>query len=597
MPSEVTPQKIQAVVRRGFERTRTYRRAQAMFIKEFVGRYYATTRGTTGEEPLNLLFTTLRTVVPNLVMRNPVNDVTTKVTQYKQYADLLGLALNQSQEDRKLEMILRAWIIDAFFGIGIAKTGISASGEMIQYGDQNIDPGQVYTKLVSIDDFVFDPVCTSLYESSFLGDLIHVPRQILLDTDGYNHDLVKRLPRSKYGDHKKTEEISKRNNSQLEMLELQDYVDVVELWVPEAGALATIPDPRQTTFDEYIRLTDFYGPKEGPYTFLSFTPPVPKNPLPVAPVSLLYDMHIMANRMLVKIMDQADRQKDILGYNPAVADEAEDIRTAKDGDCVAMTDPKGAQIFSYGGQDRGNEAMLGQIQMWYNYMAGNPDQAAGNMTSGTKGSKETATRSNILEGNAAITTDDAKHIIYTQTSEISKKEAWYLHTDPLIEMPLTKRTSGGEQVQLWLTPDQRQGDFLRFMFKIKAKSMTLLNPQVKSKRVMEFGTNLLPAVMNSAMIAMQAGIPFNAVKMLTNIAEEMGITEEVMDWFDDPDFEQKMMMYAGMGPQNAGKAGMAGVLQNDGNPMARSMMSPGQEMNQDAQMGANDGQSMNQGAY
>ncbi|KKL78881.1 hypothetical protein LCGC14_2020400, partial [marine sediment metagenome] len=502
-------------------------------------------------------------------------------------------------------------IIDAFFGIGIAKTGISASGELLQYGDQNIDPGQIYTKLVSIDDFVFDPVCTDLYESALLGDRIRVPRQIMLDTDGYDHDLVMRLPKSKYGDHRKAEEISKRDAAQLEMINLQDYVDVVEVWIPEAQAIATVPDPYQTTFDEYIRLTDYYGPKEGPYTFLSFTPPVPKNPLPVAPVSLLYDIHIMANRMFKKIMDQADRQKDILGYHPSVADEAEDIRTAEDGDSIAMTDPKMAQVFSYGGQSRNNEVMLQEMQMWYNYMAGNPDQMAGNMTAGTKGGKETATRSNILQGNASITTDDAKHIIYTQTAEVGKKEAWYLHTDPLINMPLTKRVSRDEQIQLSLTPEQRQGDVLDFIFKIKAKSMTRLNPEVKSKRVMEFGTNLLPAVINAAMIAAQAGIRFNAQRAITDMAVEMGIEEEVMDWFDDPEFEQKMMMFAHMGPQNAGKASagggssnggggnnsLKGIMQNGQFPGARNTATPQQEFNSTAQDGAVDSQSANFGAY
>ena len=589
MAREVTPSRMQTVVKRGFERVESYARAQAMFVKEFVGQYYTARKGMTGDEPLNLLFTTLRTMVPNLVMRNPVNDVTTRITAYRQYGELLGLALNQSQEDRKLEQVLRAWIIGAFFGLGIVKTGISASGEMIQHGDQNIDPGQIYTKIVSIDDFVFDPVCTDLYESTFCGDRIRVPRQILLDTDGYDHDLVKRLPTSRYGDNKRAEEISKRNMSQLEMLDLQDYVDVVELWVPEAEALVTIPDPTQTTFDKYIRLAEYYGPKEGPYTYLSFTPPVPKNPLPVAPVSLLYDIHLMANRMFTKIMEQADRQKDVLGYHPSVADEAKDIVDAKDGDAIAMTDPKMAQMFSYGGQNRGNEAMLQEMQMWYNYMAGNPDQMAGNLTAGTRGSKETATRSSILQGNASITTDDARHIIYTQTAEISGKEAWYFHTDPLINMPLTKRASGGRQIQLWLTPEQRMGDFLKFVFKIKARSMSYLNPEIRSKRIMEFGTNLIPAIMNAAMVAMQAGLQFNAQKVLTDMAVEMGIEEDVMDWFDDPEFEQKMMMYAQMGPQNPGKAGMAGVLQNNGNPMARNIMSSGQEFNQQAQMGANQG--------
>jgi len=569
-----------------------------MFIKEYVGQYYRTVKGLTGDEPINLIFQTIRSWVPNLVMQNPINKVNTRFTDQGFYAELLGLALNQVDEDIKLKQVLRGWVVAALFGLGIIKVGLAASGEMIQFGDKKIDPGQLYAELVDLDDFVFDPACTSLDKSTFLSSRIRTPRQLLLDTDGYDHDLVVKLPKSRMNVNSNVENMTKQQTAVVEMYTLQDYVDVVELHVPDADALVTISDPDQIILPNYLRTTDYNGPKEGPYNFLSFTPPVPNNPLPIAPVSIWYDLHKMANRMFQKTMNQADRQKDVMLYSPAESDGADDIVEAKDGDALASNDPASAKVVSYGGQNRENSAMLGQIQMWYNYCAGNPNQMAGNMTQGTKGSQETATRSSILQSNANISIEDARDILYDATAGINRSLAWYLHTDPFINIPLTKRKTGGEQQQLFLTPDQRSGDFLKFAFRIVSRSMSKLDPTIRSKRIQDFATNILPGVMNAAMVAMQMGQPCNPTRILTDIATELGIIEDVMDWFDDPGFQQKLKIMAAMGPQNAGKAQGPGTGKTDQpNPLARPIATPQQEFNQDSQMGAADSQSSNQGVY
>lgn len=601
MAEQVSPAKIQQTVKQGFERLKNYRAATAMFVKEYAGHYYRNAQGLTGEEPINLIFNTIRAMVPNLVMKNPVNQIVTPYVAHKEYAELLSMGLNSVERQIKLKQTLRAWIVSALFGWGIMKTGLSVSGQMLQFGDINIDPGQVYAELVNLDNFVLDPMCTDINKATFLGHKTTVPRQMLLDTDVYDHDLVRQLPSATTSKKENSvSSLTQQNAGSREMQSLQDCVRVVELYVPEANALITIPDPYQITFDKYIGITDYYGPKEGPYVFLSFTPPVIGNPLPVAPVSLWYDLHRMANRTFTKIMDQADRQKDIGFYEPALANEAQDIKDASDGDMIASTNPKGVNVVSFGGQNRNNELMLQQLQVWYNYISGNPDQMAGNMTPGTKGSQETATRSQILQGNASISIEDARDILYDQTAEISRRLAWYLHTDPLIDLPLTKRKAGGEEIQLSLTPEQRQGDFLEFTFKIVARSMSRLDPTVRSKRIMEFATNVIPSAATTAQVMLQMGQPFNLQRYLTQMANELGIGEWVGDLFEDPEFQNRLMLMMSMGPQNAGKASPnspEGVQQNKGFPMKRDVASPEQITNQIAQDTAAEGQAANQGVY
>ncbi|MEE8207653.1 MAG: hypothetical protein V3T88_01655 [Nitrosomonadaceae bacterium] len=584
MPENITARKFSLVVKQGFERNRRFARARAMFIKEYVGKYYAQQYGVTGEEPINLIFNTIRAMVPNLVMRSGVNKVGTDIIPYRDYAYLWGLGLDKL--DRKIEFAetLRGGIVDAFFLMAIFKTGLADSGKLLNFGDMLVDEGQVYTDVVDFDDITFDPVCKDYRNYAFMGDRNRVPRQLLLDDDEFDHDLVMKLPKSTHPDaSKKIEMISRRNISDQEMYELQDFVDVVECYVPDANALLTIPDPQQIIMDDYLAARDFYGPKEGPYDVLALTQPVPGNPYPVAPVGVFYDLHKMANRMMVKLMNQADRQKDLGVYDPAGADEAEDIRTAEDGDMIAGA-PDTVKVISFGGQNQKSEVMLDKIQVWTNYMSGNPDQVAG-----LASQAESATQANILQANSTITIEDARGMVYNLAAKTSRKRAWYMHTDPFIDVPLSRRKPGGEYAQLQLTPEQRRGDWLDYTFTIKARSMSRLDPAVRTKRIVEFGTNIVPSIMNSAAIAQQMGREFNIEAALTDIADEQGILEDVQDWLVDPQLMQRLQLVQQMGPQPAGKAQMAGPTAGQGNQIKRQ--TGFQERKQVEQIGANETQS------
>lgn len=579
------PRKFALAVKQGFERGRRHRKARAMYIREYVGKYYASEYGLTGDEPINLIFNTIRAMVPNIVMKSGVNKVETEIIPYKEYAYLLGLGLDYLDRRIRLKDTLRAAIVDAFFMMAILKTGLATGGKMLNFGDILIDEGQIYTDLVDFDDFVADPSCKDYRKAAFMGDKNRVPRQLLLDDVEFDSDLVMKMPRSYHLDaKKKVEALSKGNFSDSEMHELQDFVDVVEVFVPGAGALLTIPDPEQIIFDDYLAACEYYGPKAGPYTILALTQPVPGNPFPVAPISVHYDLHRMANRMMVKTMNQADRQKDVAVYDPAGADEAEDIRTSEDGDIIAGN-PDSVKVVSFGGQNSKSEAFLGQLQVWHNYMSGNPDQVAG-----LASQAESATQASILQANSTITIEDARSMVYDASATINEKMAWYLHTDPFVDILLAKREPGGNYSQLILTEEQKQGDFFDYTFRIKARSMSRLDPTIKTKRIIEFATNLMANVINAAAIAMGMGVEFNIQKAITDIADELGILDEVQDWFSDPTFMQRMELRIAMGPQPAGKAQQT-QTGGGGIPQQTKIQTPFQERKQTEQLGANETQS------
>ena len=431
-----------------------------------------------------------------------------------------------------------------------------------------------------------------------------MPRQELLGSDLYDHDLVTKLASmSTMGRQKRTSDISAEYAGDYKLNDLQDNVSVVELYIPKADAVVTIPDPQMTqSFDKYLAAEDYFGPKKGPYSFLSLTPPVEGNPLPVAPVSLYYDLSRAANRMANKMVEQGDGQKDILLAKPTHTDVANDIATSPTGSVITTDDPKAVNLVSFGGVTKDNASMSGQIHQWFNYMAAGPDQLAG-----MSGGADSATESQQMGNNSAVSVEDAKGLIYDWTADIDGKVAWYLITDPLIDMTLAKRKPGGEKTILQLTPEQRVGDHTQFYFKIRPKSMGKLNPMVRAKRLTEFLTKILPSIMQTAMMAMQLGIEFNPNTAITLAAEGLDIGTDIQDILADPKFQEKMAFRMMMGPQASGKAGgggggmgggdMAGMMQNGQDPSLPKVNTDEQDFNMEAQEGANDSQSMNNGVY
>ncbi len=594
MRINVDARHLQQAVKAGFERVKIYRGQRAMFIKEFCGQYFKNAKGLTGDTPINLLFTTIRAYIPNLVMKTGINKVTTEIMDHKFTAELLGYGLDTLHKDIKLKDKLRAWIVDAIFGIGIMETALGISDTLISLGDVDKDPGEIYSQVVDLDDFTMDPVCTDLKRAFFLGHVIRCPRAELHTIEGLDTTLIDRLPEAlldgKKRDEKQVENISQSNVRNTDMQHIEDYVEVVKVWIPSANAVVFMPDPRRITFPKFIGVKDFYGPSTGPYTFLSLTPPVPNNPLPVAPVGIWYDLHNMTNRVFKKLMDQVDNQKDLIFYSPELADVVQDAIEAGNLDTIACTNPDGIKMQSFAGQNRDNVEMAHTLQGWYNYIAGNPEQIAG-----VQQKSKTATQAQIMQANSSITLNDMRDIIYDRTAEISQIHCWYLWTDPMIKMPKTKRETGDKETQLWLTPEQMQGDFLEFTFKIQQRSMSRLDPQTRSSRIVQFAVNVLPGTVSAAMAMAQMGMQFNAQKYLTNLAEELDIGDFMTDVFYDPEHQQKMELVAQMGPQDSGKAGgdtmsLGGVMQQGGSPIKQSAPTQGQETNINSQSGANEAQ-------
>jgi hypothetical protein len=635
MSYDITPKKVQDAVQRGRKRLRNFRNSRVMFLRNYVGQYYDKETGQVGVEALNMIFNAIRALVPHLCMSFPTHKINSNYLAMKDYAELLSLALSLHDKKLDIKTSYRRVITDAIFTVGIMKTGLARSESLYALDPSlKIDAGTIYSTPVDFDDFIVDPKSRAhlFSDAGFLGDSVTISRELLLSTGLFKNDLIERLPRCGKSDDDRASSLSMRGIEEEDNYGLEDDVEIIELWVPAAKTILYLPGDDSVEFDDYLRIDDYFGVDEGPYTFLSLTPPVPGNPLPIPMVGIWNDLHILANKMAAKIVEQAMSQKDVFAYKRASADDAQEFIDAKNGEAIAMDDPEAVRVISAGGQQQSNEVHLAQLQAWFNLMAGNPDQLTG-----SRPSAGTATQEKILAGNATVGLDDMKDLVYAFAAEEARKRAWLIHTDPLMQIPLVRRVTAPPQMivgptgapfmqppiqqeqQVILTPEMRRGDFLDFMFSIEPESMGRRDSTTRFAQCMDFCVKFLPAVLTAAQAAMVIGLPFSAKVMLEKMAKLAGI-----DWMDevfaDPQLQMQMMQMMMMGPQMAnskgqvagggqqppnadlgggGMSNMMGQILQNGQPSSVMSGQPGptEQMNSGFQDGANEGQQMVQRGY
>ena len=589
----------------GFRRLRDFRSARLMFIKAYTGQYYNKNYGTLGSEPLNMAFTAVRALVPNIVTRNPKAVISSDYLMYRQYGELLGMGVNYTAKKQDLVKTLQRGLVDAIFTLGIFKTSLVATDSLVYFGDEGVDPGAIDIDTVDFDNFTFDPLTRRLNRASFLGEMIRVERDKLLISGLYDNGIIERLPSSldvELDRQKNVRNLSDSQTNRLMMDKLHDYVDLLELWLPGPNVLVTLPY-KSSCHNKFLREENYYGPDDGPYTFLTLTPPVPDNPINVPLAGVWHDLHIIGNRIAKKALDQAEAQRDILGYTSTSADAAQNLVDAKNLDAVQMNDPQGAQVYSFGGQNNKNMEMTAQISQWFDQFSGNTS-----MLAGTQVQTNVATVANIMNQNAMTGVTYMKNEAYEATKSIMRKIAWYLHTDPIIQLPLIERRSipaeysvssteikmirpaRVEETQVFLTPDVREGDFLDFAFDIKPDSMAPINWQLRNQQLEVLAVKIIPAAANAAMIAAQMGSPFSFQQFISRWAKNNDI-----DWidsiFETPELSAMLAMVMRQGPQpQKGIASAAGTAQNKGAVTAKTSPAPQTQERQQAQSGANPSQ-------
>lgn len=423
--------------------------------------------------------------------------VTTKVMEWKSTAYALELALEYFNKNMGFSEAMARCIFDAQFAMGIAKIGLDTTSTIRLYGE-DLPVIKPFIDVVDFDDFVIDMAATSASGATFLGNRYRVPLRNAKKIAEINKSSLVSTPRSVLNDSGDfRQESTGGDDSSSE--EIEDCIDLWDIWFPDIRTMVTYPAPQGGEIGRPIRIVeDWYGPECGPFLTLGFYN-VPKNVLPLAPVSNLIDLGLVVNKMFVKVARQGERQKRITGVMSGGQKEAQTVISAQDGEVVRLDNPDKVKEFAVGGVDQAVFGSAVQLKQLFSYIGGNLDSMGGLAAqSDTMGQEQlikqsSSARLNFMSGKTG-----------EFITKCEKAIAWYMFYDPNIDIPIVKKIPGSNyEIQSRLTQEMIQGEFLDYNFDISPYAGGAKTPQEKLNILMKLW---METIMPAAEMMGQFGI-------------------------------------------------------------------------------------------
>lgn len=456
-----------------------YREVRKASIEEYVGPRYGSQNGNErNPTPINLLELMVNTYLRHLAAKAPEVEIRTIYEELKPMAYTFELAVNHLiGKEIGLVATLRRMVLDAIFGIGVVKVGLNRS-RTVEIGGFMHDIGQPFADTVSLDDWVFDTSAKRWESITFAGDRYRIPLETVRNCDIYDRaarEKVKAVEMLQY-DEEGEERVSSLGGDGSNADEFKDHTELWDIWLPQEGVLITVPSEDDTLI---LREVAWEGPESGPYYLLNYSE-VPDNIMPLSNVSLLMDLHLLVNKVFEKVSNQALRQKRIGMVRPGGEKDAERIVNAPDGSVIRTDDPKNVGEMVFGGADGTSLAFALQGRDLFTWLGGNIDALAG-----LSPQADTVGQERLILGNASKRLSDMADRTQVVATSIIEALAWYLWSDPLIELPLVKRVEGvNVDIPTVFSADALEGDFLDYNFKIQAHSMQQLTPSEKWAQLM-----------------------------------------------------------------------------------------------------------------
>lgn len=531
MPSFISPKALKRAMLKSEERLKPFRDQRLEFVKAFRGRFYG--NNEYHAQPINLINRQMTVLAAHLTAGNPINDVRTDRLEYRAKALLLQLALGHLDQQIDRAGISRRMLMESFVSpCMFARVGIRAGVELVTIEGKGYDRGQPYYMPISLDDMVYDPAARCDAEALFMGHRYRINRQRALESgvfEGYEDSIRGLRPLSDgMGEALSDETTESRRDPDSyaggDIIELAD----VAIYDDDMVYMATVPWGEDAP-DEYFHFDLWDGPERGPFVKREFTPGI-DSPFGVPPVAQAREQAEMVNATLTKAHEQILALKTIMAYKPGCDDTAKAIDEAPDGGKVKVEDPKnevnilGINTVTPGLGD--HAAMV--LNLWN-------DQVNGiQMLGGTAGTGDkTATEYAGQSSSAGLMVGDLAREHERFETEVTKRLAFYLRTDPFIKLPLVHRIRGGELMQVNYTPDMIEDDHGDFTYKIRSLSMRAetQDPIIRQRRLIE----LLGAFAQVAQVSAATGNLIDFGGSVRVLAREFGI-EEVDEIIGDPAF-------------------------------------------------------------
>lgn len=484
------------------------RRTRTKIIRSFVGTHYSE-NAAEDKMPINLLELAQRVYRQHLASHAPKTSVSTWEPRLRAVSKDLQVALDALLEDILFGDTLGSAVDEAMFALAVAKTGIAPAGPVDILGEEH-EAGRPFCGIVGQDDLVYDAFQKRWEQCRFIGDRYVMPLENAKELfDGSSLLTARRLSGHTDDGTELAAAISRgsRNSGDDEYMPMAECWD---LWFPYEGLMRTYAaDDEGLPHGDPLREFEWTTPEDGPYITLSYGS-VPDSIAPLSPLSLMYDLHELANAIFRKLGRQVERQKTILGVMGGSEADGRQITNASDGEGVTLNDPQRTQEYRFGGIDPPSLAFLLQVKDLYAYVGGNIDAIGG-----LSPQAETLGQERLLREGASARLLDLQKRTETFARKCVQSLAAQMWEDPLWQ-PEVQRLVPGTQIAVSTTlSSEERGPFPKYDLDIVPYSMRGRSPADMLGAML----GLLERVVYPLMPALQQqGLQLNAPALIEEVA-------------------------------------------------------------------------------
>lgn len=442
-------------------------------IKQYVGMHYMS-KGSDKTVPINFLELATTIYVRLLAPSCPRCMVSTDKFELRAFAANMEMTLNQIPQEIDFERTLKRVVLEAIFGIGVVKIGVAPQGHVID----GVNIPEPFVDLVQLDDYFLDMTAKDVKDIQFEGNTYWMSRA---DAEAFYHvrfDAADDDRTDGFDGQERADSVGRETNG----TPMEERVELADVYVHSTGEMITY----RVSTGQLVHRQKWDGPDGGPYLILGFED-VPGNLMPMPPVAIWTDMHVLANLLFRKVSNQADRKKTVAAFQGGNEDEVQAFQMAKDGDAIRYTGVKPESLTS-GGIDSPTLAFIIQLRDLFSYFSGNLDSLGG-----LGPQAETATQDQLISNAANARIKEMSARVSSFCNGVFRHLAWYLWTDPVRKSEFTKGITGFPDVYVrgqW-TPETRDGDFLDYNFRIDSFSMQDNSPEAKLKKFGEIMNNFI----------------------------------------------------------------------------------------------------------
>lgn len=504
--------KLSVSMVRSHQHIRKFRKKRYQILQQYVGWHHGEHQARTSV-PLQLITDFVDTYAYSMTPTAPAAqiDVKNSTAQMQDTKKKLEMAVNHLVKVIDLAGTLYFNVFDALVStFSIAKVGLLTGPNVTTLPGFRRAVGQPFCNHVLLDNWIHDTNATNWNAIAYAGDEDFPTREELLEEGVVTEEQAHELP---------TVELSVEKGviPSFDAQNLKKHVSRWQMWLPMERQIVTfvgdMQGPTAQTLGEPI---DWKGPEKGPYHRLALKP-IPGRTLSLAPANAILELHELDNALFHKASDQAKDSKLVFGARRGQHRDADKLRISPDREMVTVdADPNMIKDFRFPGPDQGILGMHAITGHEFNQRAGNLS-----LLNGTAAQTDTARQDELLNKNANGKIDASTGRVTTFTSGILSDLAFYLFTDPLIKLPLSRRIPRtNKTIPIEFTPDDQLGDFFDYNVTVNPTSMTPETPQRKLTKLVNF----LNTFYDKYKVEMQQmGITLNWPKIIRDAGELFGI--------------------------------------------------------------------------